>query len=243
MFNRRTLFVLGAGASHELKMPLGIKLAEIIHNKLNLEFNDWGDFSGGPDKALARDLRSAFQSIRGWGAAARVIHDGILGAHSIDEFLEIHKENDLVVRIGKAAIARSILEAERGCDLFYINEDRRHTVDLGRLGGAWHIRFLRRLVQSVPRSSVEQIFEKVSFVSFNYDRCLEYFLFHSLQSVFGINAANANSALENLTIIHPFGSVGDLSEVDFGGPPDGVNPDIVHILKGIRTYTEVTGSD
>ena len=42
MFQSKTVFVLGAGASHELGLPLGSGLAKIISRKLNLRFEDTG---------------------------------------------------------------------------------------------------------------------------------------------------------------------------------------------------------
>jgi hypothetical protein len=38
MFKRRTLFVLGAGASAEVDFPLGSQLAKAIGNKLDIRF-------------------------------------------------------------------------------------------------------------------------------------------------------------------------------------------------------------
>jgi hypothetical protein len=245
MFKRRTLFAIGAGASQELNMPMGTQLANTIHDKLNIKVDDWGDNPTGPDKALVRELRFAFPQQdppNSWYAAARLIHNGILLTHSIDEFLEIHQRDELVQRIGKATIARSIIEAERDSHLFYKNKPYHFALDLLRLENAWHLRFMRKLAQGVNLSSVQTIFDNVAFVVFNYDRCVEYFLLHALQGLFDINAKDAASILDDLSIVHPFGKIGDLSKVSFGGP-DGHDPDIIPISHNIQTYTEVAGSE
>ena len=38
MFESKTVFVLGAGASHEVGLPVGSGLAEIISKKLDIRF-------------------------------------------------------------------------------------------------------------------------------------------------------------------------------------------------------------
>jgi hypothetical protein len=42
MFNSQTLFIVGAGASCEVKLPAGIDLKRQIRSKLNFEFEHEG---------------------------------------------------------------------------------------------------------------------------------------------------------------------------------------------------------
>jgi hypothetical protein len=63
--------------------------------------------------AGARDNAGQFQ------AAALLIRDGIVFSQSIDDFLDQHRTNNFVNRYGKAAIAKSILEAEQNCKLYF----------------------------------------------------------------------------------------------------------------------------
>jgi hypothetical protein len=46
----------------------------------------------------------------------------------------------------------------------------------------------------------------VSFIVFNYDRCLEQFLFHALQKLYGLESQEAFAMLTDLRIIHPYGA-------------------------------------
>jgi len=120
MFKRHTLFVVGAGASQELNMPVGTDLAKAIHSKLNLKPGEGGANPSGVDMAFIGELLHTYaKQQKEWIAVSRLIHNGILLTHSIDEFLEIHQDNNLVKGIGKAAIAKCILEAERSSTLFY----------------------------------------------------------------------------------------------------------------------------
>jgi hypothetical protein len=158
--------------------------------------------------------------------------------HSIDEFLEIHQDNDLVNVIGKAAIAKCILEAERSSSLFYKPQPHRTGLVPSQLENTWHLRFMRRLAQGVTLQNVRQIFHNVSFIVFNYDRCLEYFLLHALQYLFGIPEEEASSIVDNLTIIHPFGDIGPITNVPFGAPDNLNDIQFIRISRAIQTYTE-----
>jgi len=46
MFHRRTLFVLGAGASAEAEMPIGPKLAAAIGKKMDVRFEHFNKHVG-----------------------------------------------------------------------------------------------------------------------------------------------------------------------------------------------------
>jgi hypothetical protein len=231
MFKRRTLFVIGAGASQELKMPVGTELAKAIYKKLDFQRHQGGSVSA-EDHAFLQELKDTYRlRPNDWFAASRLIHNGILLTHSVDEFLEIHQENALVKAIGKAAIVKCIVEAERSSNL----QPHRTDFDVLTLENTWHIRFWRQLVQGVK---LRQIFDNVSFIVFNYDRCLEYFLLHALQNLFDISEEDAYSILDDLTIIHPFGDIGPLKKVPFGAPDNLDDTQFIPISDAIQTYTE-----
>jgi len=101
---------------------------------------------------------------------------------------------------------------------------------------------MRRLAQGVALQNVRQIFDNVSFIVFNYDRCLEYFLLHALQYVYGISDEDAYSIVDDLTIIHPFGDIGPLTKVPFGGPNNLNDLKFTPISDRIQTYTEAATS-
>jgi hypothetical protein len=84
----------------------------------------------------------------------------------------------------------------------------------------------------------------VKFIVFNYDRCIEHFLYHALQAYYGLNEGNATSVLERLTFYHPYGSVGPLPwmhqprAVAYG---EEVNADqFLESASQIETFTEGT---
>jgi hypothetical protein len=66
---------------------------------------------------------------------------------------------------------------------------------------------------------------------------IEYFLLHALQRLYNMGENEAASIVDDLSIIHPYGSVGSLQEVPFGT----TRTNYVTLAKGIRTYTEQVG--
>src|SRR6185437_10732142 len=90
-------------------------------------------------------------------------------------------------------------------------------------------------------SEIEHFFDGVTFVSFNYDRCVEHFFRHSIAGLYGVNAATSAKVVGSLKVLHPYGSLGPLPSVDgrgipFGGQPHG--DDWVGLGAKIMTYTE-----
>jgi hypothetical protein len=86
---------------------------------------------------------------------------------SVDAFLENRPE---YVAIGKAALAGSLIPCENLRILF----------DRSKL--AWYEYLFNQMGTSIDEFKSNQI----SFVTFNYDRSLEYFLYTALESTYGI---------------------------------------------------------
>src|SRR4051794_20762014 len=117
MFKRRTLFVIGAGASKEVTFPIGPELAAAIADNMRPARSRMDDASIG-DEALIEEYRRRIghdKSYADFIASAKRIHEGIELTSSVDDFLNVHQKNPLLVEVGKAAIIRAIIAAERGC--------------------------------------------------------------------------------------------------------------------------------
>jgi hypothetical protein len=245
MFKRKTLFVVGAGASAEANLPVGSKLADTISNKLDVRLTDEMNNIGQGDMGLYYHFRQTYpQHINEYQVAGWSIRDGIRLSHSIDDFLDLHSKNEQLIRIGKAAIVKSILEAERGSLLYYERNKGEHTFDLSQLQGTWFVKFMQMLGRGMPRENVRQIFGSVAFVIFNYDRCLEHFLLHALPTLYNISENDAYDIVGDLHIIHPYGSIGELDGpsnrggLPFGGGGGRLSAHYIHLSDQIKTYTE-----
>jgi hypothetical protein len=242
MFKRKTLFVVGAGASKEVGLPDGSGLAAKIAEKLNIRFAA-GEIVSGDADLYHQVSQKHPQDHQHYQPVARTIAGGLPLANSIDDYLDLHSDNAPLVRMGKVAIVKAVLEAERGSKL-YIDRREQRPIDFTLLSPTWFVKFLKMLGRGVVKNNARQIFDSVSFIVFNYDRCVEHFLLHALQPLYGIQEQEAGQILSDLHIIHPYGLVGDLPlpsvrpGVPFGG--DGLDSveNYVTLSDQIRTYTE-----
>lgn len=87
----------------------------------------------------------------------------------------------------------------------------------------------------------------MSFIIFNYDRCIEHFLINALSLVYTMPLEDAASIVSDLNIIHPYGTVGDLpllssnSPVPYGPLRGSDKFDYTILAERIKTYTEQIG--
>jgi hypothetical protein len=240
MFRTQTLFIVGAGASAEFGLPVGRDLAKTIATKMDIRFERGVTPIGQGDLDLyqnvtqqRRDRIDEFQNA-GW-----LIRDGVGLAASIDDFLDQHRMNEVANLYGKAAIVKSILEAERGSRLYFNRfVDSNTDLNVEGLADTWLVKFMHMLGRNVPKENVREIFDPVSFVIFNYDRCIEFFLGHALQKAYGIVEDEAFEIVGDLHIIHPFGDAGNLEQVPFGT----TSADYRKLAGAVKTYTEQLGA-
>lgn len=247
MFRQRILFVVGAGASAEFDLPIGSDLAGRIADRLRIhrDSDAFGRSTHADRNLLLQFQRADPENKTRYVAAFQLISGGVRLTNSIDDFLDIHQKNLYANRVGKAAIVKSILAAERASKLFFSRENIYNKMDMGKAEGTWLIKFVRMLGRSVRLEDIEAIFKNVSFIVFNYDRCIEHFLLNALQQLYSIPEERAAEILSTLNIIHPYGDVGELATsqnpgVHFGGNVhDADSENFVDLAKRIRTYTEV----
>lgn len=239
--SRPLVFVVGAGASKDfgVSMPIGSELAEGIERQLRSEFTNGS--SGGPIKsALMRT--SGGLTPRDIESANR-IRRSIFVQASIDDLLNEWREIPEMIRVGKIAIANELLSAERNSKLGVTAKgDTDEAYDaISGLRDCWLTFLLKNLRNGTNRRDVEKIFENVAFVVFNYDRCIEQYLYWAFQSVGGLTAEAAAQAAKRIPIVHVYGDLGALPfdagqslDVSFGS--SGIIYE--HIFNRIKTYTE-----
>ncbi|SRR5258708_2280683 len=234
MLSSKTVFIVGAGASQEVGMPVGGDLRDIIAKKLHMWF-EGHEFTGKGDIKIVDRLRFKYGNDMGsYIDTCTLINRGIGLSASIDDFIDIHRDNPRVAVCGKLAIASSILEKERQSKLYVDPSNIYNTINVGSIQDTWYVAFLR-LVQ-VPKGDLARLFENVTIICFNYDRCIEQFLVHAITSQYGIKKEEAQTLVAKLRMFRPYGSVGD----NFGGVPFGSSslPSLESVVSSLRTYTE-----
>jgi len=248
MLKGQTLVVVGAGASSEIGLPTGHALKANIAKLLDIRFEDGYRMSSGDhricDALTAHVQGSGGRDINPHLHAAWRIRNAMPQAISIDNFIDCHQDDDKITLCGKLGIVRGILDAERTCSLHVDRHEERRHPNFSALGETWYAALMQLLTQNCQLSGLPDRLSRVTFVIFNYDRCIEHFLFHSLQNYYDINESQAANVLKHLTVYHPYGSVGLLpwqgmtQRVEFGGDASGNN--LLQLAAGIKTFTEGT---
>ncbi len=111
--------------------------------------------------------------------------------YSIDEFLEHRPE---FADIGKGAIARALIQYESPESL-YSDDDN------------WY----RHLFHQMRASSLKEFAKnRVTFVTFNYDRSLEHFLYTAAANLWGAQPQEVAEVICGFPIFHVHGRLGSL---------------------------------
>src|SRR5262249_36707437 len=162
-------------------LPPGTKLAKAIGAKMDIRFEQFNKPIGTGDLDLFMHVTSRIQNnAQEYQEAAWLIRDGIALAQSIDDFIDLHRTTPYLVQYGKAAIVKSILEAEHQSRLYFKTPAGPEIFSPEGIADTWFVKFMHLLGRGIPKQDAREIFDHVSFIVFNYDRCVEHFLFHAL---------------------------------------------------------------
>jgi hypothetical protein len=240
------VLVVGAGASCEAKLPLGTELKKQIAKLLDIRY-EFRRISG--DDLIDRAFHVLTQGERGrqgdinpYLHASRRIRDAMPQAISIDNFLDAHRSEPLIVQCGKLAIARSILLAESKSSLEVDQSNIYNRMNFKALEDTWFNSFFQILTENCQEIDLPARFGQVAIVCFNYDRCIQHYLFNALQNYYGMSPESAASALAQLEVHHPYGMVGNLpwagggETIAFGAAPSVQQ--LVALSTEIKTFTE-----
>ena len=242
MFKVPTVFVIGAGAGFDVGMPLGDKLSQIIGEKLRITFEGNQQTSGDSliMEAMRQHAKANGQNANVYRRAAFTVAGGIAYSRSIDSYLHAHKDDKPLQVCGKLAIARTILEHEKGSAL--VAKKGREFRDATKVNGSWLGAFMYSLQEGIVVSeNLGDIFKHLTIVNFNYDRCVEHFLFHAMQAWSLKDEREIAELMKGLNIYHPYGSVGDLPWQSGDGIEFGGEVDVSGLWKSssrIRTFNE-----
>jgi hypothetical protein len=252
MIRSKTVFIVGAGASNEVELPLGQQLTKEIAGALNFRPGNQLHTS----MLVRAGLSVAAQKLEPFQGKQNEIFqkavgmsDALATAASIDVFIDNHADDPAIGLIGKVGIAACLIEAERRSMLRYAPDGG--PFDLRQVEKTWYARLFHILAEGVRRQSIHQIFENVAFVVFNYDRCLEHFLARAIASRFFLTPDEAAQLVqERCPIIHPYGVLAPLQGNDairFGEHyREGMFPAgdaMVRMAQGLRTFTEAQKDD
>ena len=153
---------------------------------------------------------------------------------STDEFLKnrLSQEKSNEADFGKRLIAREILIAEKESEDPYTKGPERKKKErwLGNIDWIQHL--LSRIDQ---QPNWEEILKQTVFLTFNYDRVLEYCIFLYLTSDKQYTDVDAHSFIKEMQIFHVNGFIGSLEKIRFGEVENGKYQEIA---KGMETVWE-----
>lgn len=193
MIDRDTVFIIGAGASYPYGFPLGIKLRQLAYSKASPMFQEFNNKIGGDFLAEINNLAQKF---------SRQFKSS--GDQSIDWFLKKFPEYSIA---GKFLILDIILQAEN--DSKFLEDIR---PEFRNQDWYW---YLYNEMSKYPRGDTNPgnfLNNRISFITFNYDRSLEYFLHTCFTN--GHNFRNyketPSELFKKIVIKHVYGQVAPL---------------------------------
>lgn len=250
--SEKTVFIIGAGASTEAKLPTGVQLKRKISLLLDFPidiYEEKPDANNQIIKAFQKSDEYFNNPNFSFLKEAELIKEALPLAISIDNFLHDHKNNANVIALGKLAIVKSILEAENESLLNFNRSNKKLSLFFTLLEQTWYSPFFKIITENCSKEDLKERFSLITLIIFNYDRCIEHFLFNAIKLYYNITDSEASKIINHLTIFHPYGTVGRLPWADlptkklneiieFGGEPDPVKLD--HLASQIKTFTEST---
>lgn len=247
------VIVLGAGASKEVGLPIGSELTTSIAQSLSFKIENFGRLAGGNDQIreciykLAQNSTSTPGSVDDYYQAALKICDSMPLAPSIDNFIDSHRVDKKIAKMGKLAIAACILKAEKQSTLYVNRSNSYNKPNFKKLKGTWFTELFSLFSQHCVSDQLEERLSRLTIISFNYDRCFKHFLRNALLTYYTISPEEADRIVSRVTVLHPYGSVGSmrfdtgLQGIEYGQQP--ASDDLLRSAESIRTFTESTDED
>ena len=237
------VFIIGAGCSVPYGFPTGAMLMQKLKNfdygtKFPREPYDISDIflvdlyqerfgcSSADCKRLGIDIEWSLPSTND-EALYNQMMDGIVLPFSqsirnsmmvsTDEFLKnrLGQKQNEQTDFGKRLIAYEILKAEQTSRL-------------------WNIDWIQHLLSQIDQqSNWEEILKQTVFLTFNYDRVLEYCIFLYLTSDKQYADADAHAFIKEMQIHHVNGFIGSLEEIPFGAVENGKYQEIAKRMETV----------
>ncbi len=217
MIDKRTVFVLGAGASCPYGYPSGAELRRLIL------YNAGSNYGGLLDSY--RNFKSSDLDTNKKNTRLQQIKQFIETFKGADKSIDIFiANNPTYAPIGKYIIAFEMFRAEKeSCFREEIQPAREHLENhdnrkyvLGRAGfkgGNWYSYLFQRITDGlVGRDALPDFSnENISFITFNYDRSIEYILYDSLRCLHSeVAEEKITQTLKQLIILHVYGQIAPL---------------------------------
>lgn len=191
MLKDKTVFVLGAGMSSYYGFPLGDALSRMILK--HCVINDH----------VATRLFLQQKGIKEESFKNFTTSYTHSGCKTIDQFMAANNTNEEFHTIGKYFISKILLGMERKQQIF---PDHNTTVTrINPYLDIWNkLLFPNGKINNNPDSFFQQ---PISFISFNYDRSLDYFLYNVIKEAFKLKGQEIFDHINKLPVYRVYGSL------------------------------------
>lgn len=224
MIKTKTVFILGAGASWPYNYPTGQELRKSICINDIIRIRT---------PQIIKELEYQIENIR------RSFENS--GNESIDLFLARNHECE---NIGKLLIVAHILSAEYSSTFNERMPENKKNQD-------WYKYLFGRMTSKLTNPDSYKKFNQnnVSFITFNYDRSLEYYMSNALRNSFSkAPSGEITEQIKSMPIYHVYGKVAGLEyedgpAVQYGRIQSTVYEEILNLTKNIRVVFERTNHE
>lgn len=242
MITKRTVIVVGAGASKDLNLPLGFELQNSVAELLAETGSDFYRYFR---SAVAQVFDNNHDRVEAALQTAVRLSRPMKTAASVDNFLDQHREDKDFVTVAKLAIANCVALAERHCLLSGTKDSIEY---INSCPDYFMLSLLNILVRGHQPDNIGNSIRNLTFVIFNYDRCVERYFEKWLSARFGLRARDI---LDSAKFIHVYGSLGNYFDrhspmtFEYDGRYAFQNPhhELPAVGSGIRIFTEQEDSD
>lgn len=180
-----TVFILGAGSSDPYGLPTGEALTRDVAKTITYLVNSVDEQTKLKQSKINMDMKA----LETMGS-----HLKNCGGVSIDEWLS---RNGGYLSYGRLLIAKEINKRENA--RFKVGDNN------------WYEDLWANYLLPDCQRSADLRANKVAFITFNYDRSLEHYLYQMAMNMFsGEREHDIAEAIDSLTIVHVHGSVGRL---------------------------------
>ena len=179
MITKKTLFILGAGASQPFFFPVGLQLRQNIINLIGPTYRNTSTPS----------YLQIFEQCGHSLPSLYLFSETLIKSqkYSIDAFLEHRPE---YIKLGKLLITHDLIQLEN-LENIYKNSDW-----YGYLWNKMNSKF-----EDFDKNNV-------AFLTFNYDRSLETYLLNSMMALYNKPEEECHLKLQNIPIVHVHGKIG-----------------------------------
>lgn len=230
MITQPTVFILGAGASAPYGYPTGAGLKNMICSDSTELLNLLNPTNDNQKKTLTKIMENSNEFVQRYSASP---------VDLIDSFLEANADDNSLTQAGRILIALSILFAEKRSR--FLRGIRKENQKLD-----WYKNLFELMYKGLkgPYGYLDFKKNRVDFITFNYDRSLEYFLYnHGLLSTYKAIAATDCRPLDLIPFkfTHVYGKIDNFPWEDPPGSQykDNYNfADIINAADNIKLIHE-----